>query len=93
MFSSSCGAKANLERLSDRSQISKGINGRTRSGTQISWLLPVSAFSLFCILLGSFPQKTVGIFNLLTNVRRRKNKKKANGTENIFLQVKGTLTK
>lgn len=82
--------EADLESLSDRSQIAKGINGKTRSGTQISWLLPVNSFFLFYIVPWSFPQKATENFKSLTNIGRRR--KKANGAENISLQGKGTLT-
>lgn len=45
------GGKADLESLSDRSQGFKSINGESRPGTQVSWLLIATSFSLFYIVL------------------------------------------
>lgn len=45
------GGEADQESLSDRSQVSKSINGKTRPGTQISWLFNSHFLCLFYIVL------------------------------------------
>lgn len=45
------GWEADRESLRDGSQVFKSINGETRPGTQISWLLIAASFSLLYIVL------------------------------------------
>ena len=81
---------ADLESLSDKSQVPNSINGKSSPGTQVSWLPIATSFSPFYIVLWTLPQKTAEIFKSLTNIRRRK---RANEWENVSLQAKDTLTK